>query len=54
MIRRPCALVVSAQVFLNDRKLAPRWLMVSSRFNRSRVDLATHNHQHVVVFENVR
>jgi hypothetical protein len=39
-IKRPCAVVVSAQVSLRDLKPAPFSPMVPSRFRRSRVDRA--------------
>ena len=37
---RPCAVVVSAQISRSDLKPAPFLAMASSRFRRSRVDLA--------------
>lgn len=39
-IKRPCAVVVSAQVSLSDLKPAPFSAIVPSRFRRSRVDRA--------------
>ena len=40
-IRRPCGVVVSAQVSLSDLKPAPRLPISSSTLSRSRVDLAS-------------
>jgi hypothetical protein len=50
-IRRPCGLVVSAQVSFNERKPAPRLDTASMTFRRSRDERASrsrsHHHQHV-------